>query len=55
MFDVIGIYTWYFIGIPSEYVYVAYEEVYEFGSVVWTEFSADFKILLRIRRENHRI
>ena len=55
MFDVIGIYTWYFVGIPSEYVHVAYEEVYEFGSVVWTEFSTDFKILFRIRRENHRI
>ena len=40
MFDVIGIYSWYFVGIPSVYVYVAYEEVYEFGSVRWSGLSS---------------
>ena len=54
MFNVIGIYTWYFVGVPSEHVHVVYEEVYKFGSVDWTEFSADFKMLLRIRRESYR-
>ena len=33
MLNVIGIHTWYFIGVPSEHVHVVYEEVCEFRSV----------------------
>ena len=54
MFNVIGIYTRYFVGVPSEHVHVVYKEVYKFGSVDWTEFLADFKMLLRVGRESYR-
>ena len=54
MLNVIGIHTWYFVGVPNEHVHVVYEEDYKFGSVDWTEFSADFKMLLRVGRESYR-
>ena len=33
MLNVIGIYPWHFVEIPSEHVYVACEKLYKFGSV----------------------
>ena len=53
MLNVIGIHTWYFVGVPSEHVHVVYEEVYKFGAVDWTEFSTDLKILLWVRRKSY--
>jgi hypothetical protein len=53
MLNVVGIYSWHFVGIPSENIHVACEEVYKFGSVGRTQFPTDLKILLWIRRENY--
>ena len=54
MLNVVGIYSWHFVWVPGEHIYVTCEKIYKFCSIGRDQFPTDLKILLWVRRESHR-